>query len=75
MSLEGFCWFVRTEFANMNALICRARSKTNVRLPVYVKSWSGMKTKLLRALASRSIPNNGSLFKKEKINIQLNKTL
>jgi len=66
MSLEGFRWLVRAELTNMNALIGRARSKANVRLPVDVKGWGGMETKLLRALAGCSIPNDGCLFKLKK---------
>ena len=64
MALEGFRWFVRTEFAHVDTLIGRTRSKTDIRLPVDIKGWGGMETKLLRALTSCCIPNDCSLLEK-----------
>ena len=71
MSLEGFSWFVAAQLTNMNTLNSGARGEADIRLPIYIECWGGMKGKLLRALACWGVPNDGRLMMNE---IRINNT-
>lgn len=56
VTLEGLDWFIDGQLADVDALISRATGEARICLPVDIKCWRRVETKLLSALPTGSVP-------------------